>query len=193
MVPVTVRSSIAAPREEIFDFVADLASRTAWMDHFISGFRLLHPRSAGVGAAARYRLHAPMMRIWVQTQIVEAERPRRIVEQTRGGRLDRTQGGITFEFSRQGKGLTRVEMTIWMEPGTPRERVLEKLGTRRWLKRRAKGALERLRQVFEERPEGPLARASVAGWEPQKAPRFGVELADQPDVHTGSGRGASSG
>jgi uncharacterized protein YndB with AHSA1/START domain len=193
MVPVTVHTSIAASREEIFDFIADLANRSAWMDHFISDLRLAHPRSAGVGAAARYRLDAPRMKIWVETQIAEAERPRRLVETIRGGHSNRTHGETVFDLSRQGRSLTRVEFTIWLEAGTPRERILETLGLRRWMKRQAKNALERLRVVFEERPDKPLARATVAAWEPQKAPRFGVELADQPDVHTGSGRHAPSG
>lgn len=193
MVPVSAHTSIAAPREEIFDFVADLAARPSWMDHCTSELRLAHPKSSGVGAAARYKLEAPRYAHWLETQIVEAERPRRIVEATRGGRANRTRGEIVFELSRQGRNLTRVEMTVWSEPGSPRERMLARLGARRWMKRQAKSALERLRAVFEERPDEPLARASVAAWEPQKAPRFGVELADQPDVDTGSGRRASSG
>ena len=193
MVPVHVHATIAAPREDVFDFVVDLANRASWMDHCTSGLRLAHPKSDGVGAAARYRLEAPFYRVWVATQIVEAERPRRIVEHTRGGHSNRSDGEIVFELSRPGKGLTRVELTIWSQPGTARERFLEKLGARRWVKRQAKIALARLRAVFEERPDEPLARTGVAGWEPQKAPRFGLELADQPDVHTGSGERASSG
>jgi uncharacterized membrane protein len=193
MVPVTVHTAIAAPREEIYDFLVDLANRPAWMDHSTSDLRLVHPKTTGVGAAVRYRLNLPRNRQWVESQIVEAERPRRILEATRGGRSNRTRGEVLFELSRQGQSLTRVEMTVWSEPGTPREAFLEKLGARRWTKRQAKTALERLRAVFEERPDEPLARATVAGWEPQKAPRFGVELADQPDVHTGSGQRASSG
>ncbi|MEA2474605.1 MAG: hypothetical protein QOE06_2520 [Thermoleophilaceae bacterium] len=193
MVPVSVHTAIAAPREEVFDFVADLANRASWMDHCITDLRLAHPKSHGVGAAARYRLEAPRYRPWIETQIVEADRPRRIVEHTRGGRSGRTRGEVVFDLSRQGRSLTRVELTLWSEPGTARERFLEKLGARPWVRRQAKIALERLRAVFEERPDRPLLRTSVAGWEPQKAPRFGLELADQPDVHTGSGRHAPSG
>ena len=193
MVPVTVHTVIAASREEVFDFLTDLSHRGAWMDHCVSDLRLVHPKSSGVGAAIRYRLELPRNRQWVESQIVEAERPQRILEATRGGRGNRTRGETLFELSRQGRSQTRVEMTIWSEPGTPREAVLEKLGARGWTKRQAKSALERLRAVFEERPDEPLARTTVAGWEPQKAPRFGVELADQPDSHTGSGQRASSG
>ena len=174
MLPVTVRCYISAPREEVFDFIADLAYRPAWTDHYTSDFHLAHPRSQGVGAGARYRLDAPRYGHWVETDIVEAERPRTVREVTRGGRLDRTGGEILFELSREGRGLTRVDMTIWNEPGTPREALKEKLGARRWLRRQSKVALERLRAIFEEHRDRPLARATVAGWEPLKAPRFGV-------------------
>jgi hypothetical protein len=34
-------------------------------------------------------------------------------------------------------------------------------------------SLRRLRKIFEERPERPLARAGVAGYEPLKAARYG--------------------
>jgi uncharacterized protein YndB with AHSA1/START domain len=193
MVPVHVHTTIAAPREDVFDFLCDLSYRGAWMDHCTSDLRMADPRTEGVGAAVRYRLQAPRYKPWVESQIVEADRPRRILERTRGGRANMTRGEIVFELTRQGRGLTRVELTIWSEAGTPRERFMEKLGARRWVKRQAKVALERLRAVFEETRDEPLARTGVAGWEPQKAPRYGLGLAEQPDVHTGSGQHASSG
>jgi hypothetical protein len=43
----------------------------------------------------------------------------------------------------------------------------------RWMNRQSKTALERLRLIFEEGAHEPLARATVAGFEPLKAPRFG--------------------
>jgi len=193
MLPVTAHTGISAPREEIFDFVSDLAYRASWMDSMISDLRLEHPRSQGVGAGARFRLQAPRYKPWIETRIVEADRPRRILEALRGGRSNLTGGELVFELSRQGRSLTRVEMTIWTEPGTARERLMEKLGARRWLKRQSRASLERLRAIFEERPDEPLVRASVAAWEPQKAPRFGLGPGTQPRVHTGSGRRASSG
>ena len=193
MLPVSARVAISAPREQVFDFVADLAYREAWMDHCISDLRLTHPKSHGEGAAARYRLQAPFYRPWLESQIAEADRARRILEITRGGRNGRTHGEIAFEFSRQGRDMTRVELTIWSEPGTPRERFMERLGARPWLKRQARVALERLRAVFEERPDAPLVRATVAAWEPHKAARFGVGPSSQPKVGSGPEPRASSG
>ena len=185
MLPVEAHAFISAPREEIFDLIADLTYRPAWTDHYEAGFRLESVRTHGVGAAARYRLKAPFYKPWVETEIVEADRPSRLVEATRGGRAGRTRGEVVFELFRQGRTLTRVAMTTRSEPGTPREAVMEKLGARRWLRRQSRIALERLRTILEEGPERPLARAGVAAWEPSKAPRFGL--------HPGAGPGEASG
>jgi hypothetical protein len=66
-----------------------------------------------------------------------------------------------------------VEVTFAIEPGTPREAFKERFGARRWMTRQVKTALERLRLIFEEGSKEPLARATVAGWEELRAPRFG--------------------
>jgi len=173
MLPVTAQASISASREEIYDYVADLALRPAWCDHFQKDYRLAGPRSKGLGAAARYLLDAPLSKLYMEVTIVEAESPRRIVERAHGGRNLRTNGGVTWELTRAGSGLTRVEMTYWHEPGTPREALKQRLGMQGWMKRQTKTALERLRLIFEEGTGEPLARATLAGFEPMKAPRFG--------------------
>jgi uncharacterized protein YndB with AHSA1/START domain len=185
VLPVTVHRVVSAPREDVYDLVADLAYRPAWTDHFTSSFRLEHPQSSGEGASARYRLDGPLNTLWLETRIVEAERPRRIVEALRGGRSGRTTGEVVFELTRQGRGLTRVEMTTWIEPGTPREAIKGRLGTRPWVRRRSRVALDRLRAIFEEGREAPLERATVAGWEPRKSPRFGVSPRPEPRVPSG--------
>jgi len=174
MLPVRVHTFISASREDVFDFVADMANRPSWTDHYMKELRLENPRTLGVGAAARYRIDPPFYRQWVEAEIVEADRARRIVEGTRGGRLGRARGEVIFELDPQGRQLTRVDMTILSEPGTLREHVQEKLGARRWLRRRSKKALERLRTILEEPRTEPLPRATVAGWEPARAPRFGI-------------------
>jgi hypothetical protein len=169
VLPVSVHAYISAPREEIYDFVGDLAAREAWTDHFIEELRLLHPRTRGKGAAARFR----MGRRWAETEIVEDDRPRRIVEEGRAGRLGRTPTHSVWEFIPEGSGLTRVELTTWTEPPSLAERLREGPLPRRRMRRNWKTTLHRLRVIFEERPDEPLARATVAGFEPEKAARFG--------------------
>src|SRR3954452_16306882 len=174
MLPVELHVHISAPREEVFDLISDLGVRPAWSDNYQSHYRLAWPNSKGVGAGARYVLRAPMWKKWEETSIVEADGPRRIVERTQGGRGGKSKGGIEWVLEPVGRGLTRVDVTVWSDAGTPRERFKEGLGFCRWFKRRVKGSLERLRMILEERPDGPLARATVAGLESLKAPRFGM-------------------
>jgi uncharacterized protein YndB with AHSA1/START domain len=174
MIPVTAHAFISAPREELFDFIADFGARPAWCDHFMDDYRLAHPDARGEGAGARYLLDAPGYKHYVEVTIVTAERPRLIVEQMHGGRNGKTRGEIVWELTREAGGQARVEVSFASEPGTPREAFKERFGARRWTQRQLKTALERLRVIFEERPDGPLARASVAGYEPLRAPRFGA-------------------
>jgi uncharacterized protein YndB with AHSA1/START domain len=174
VIPVRVHTFISAPRERVFDLLVDMAARPGWTDHFMKDFRLESPRSSGVGAAARYRLDAPFFRQWVEAEIVEADRPRAVVEATRSGRLGGLRGEVSYELSPQGRSLTRVEMTVSWEAGTRREGLQQRLGARRWLRRRSKKALERLRAILEERPDEPIEHARLAAWEPERGPRFGT-------------------
>ncbi len=189
MLSVTVHAHISAPREQIYDLLADLSARPAFSDHHVKDFRLANPVPTGKGAAARYKLESPFNTHWVETTIAEAERPHRIVEATHGGRNGRTRGEIAYDLSRVSDTLTRVEMSIISEPGTPREAFKNRFGQRRWLKRQAKTSLERLRMIFEEPPSEPLARATVAGWEPSKGPRFGTSSRPVADPGSRPARG----
>lgn len=174
MVPVSAHTFISAPREEVFDLLVDMAARVAFADHFLDHFRLTSPRSSGVGAGARFQLDMPFNKTWAETVIVEADRPRRLVEHGRTGRLGRNATTTVYELTPQAGGVTRVEVTFASEPAHPAERLRESLGARRWMRRQQRKALERLRRLLEEPPEQPLPRATIAGWEALKAPRFGA-------------------
>jgi uncharacterized protein YndB with AHSA1/START domain len=174
MIPVTVNAFVSAPREDLFELIADYSVRPAWCDHFIDDFRLAHPTAVGMGAGARYLLDAPGYRHYVESTITEADAPRRLVESLHGGRNGRSRGEWAWELSREGRGLTRVAVRFAWEPGTPREAFKERFGSRGWTRRQLKTALERLRVIFEEEADRPLARATVAGFEPLRSPRFGA-------------------
>ena len=173
MGPVTVDTVISAPREAVFDFLGDLANHVAFTDHFMSEFRLARAKSDGLGAAARFRLENPGPKQWAEVQTVVFERPRRIVEEGRSGRFARNKFWAVWDLSREGNA-TRVELTFESEPGTRWDSFKESLGGRGWVKRQHKVALGRLRKVFEEPSDKPLARATVAGLEPMTLPRFGA-------------------
>lgn len=173
MRPIRAHVTISAPREEVYDLVADLAWRVAWCDHYQEEFRLTRPRSSGVGAAARFHMKPRFNHTWVEVAIVEESRPRVIRERLRLQRLGRTPGWAEYTFEPVGASATRVEMVLWTEPATRVDGFKEGLSTRRWMRRQLKTSLERLRKIFEERRDAPLARAEIAGFEPAKAARFG--------------------
>jgi uncharacterized protein YndB with AHSA1/START domain len=173
MRPVRAHVTISAPREQVYDLVADLAARPAWCGHFQREYRLTRPRSSGEGAAARFLVKAPFNRTWVEVAVTEAARPRLLRERLRLGRLGRTPGYAEYTFDPAGHGATRVELSFWTEPATPLDSFKESLGARFWFRRKLGRSLNKLRGIFEERRDQPLARATIAGYEPAKSPRFG--------------------
>ena len=176
---VTVSTVISAPREQVFDFVCDLAGRPAFTDHFMRDYRLARVDPVGAGAAARFQLRAPLAKEYAELQITEADRPRRIVEEIRVGRRGRNRSVAVYDFTVESGGTTRVELTTYSEPATRVDRMKE-IGAAGWLRRQTRKSLERLRRIFEEPPRGELKRASIAGYEPAKAPRFGAHAGMDP-------------
>jgi uncharacterized protein YndB with AHSA1/START domain len=176
---VTVTTVISAPREAVFDFVCDLAGRPAYTDHYMRDYRLARVNPVGEGAAARFQLRAPFAKEYAELEIREADRPRRIVEEVRVGRRGRNRSLALYEFSPEGRGATRVELTTYSEPATWIDR-LKEIGAAGWVRRQSKKSLERLRMIFEEPPKEPLMRATIAGYEPAKAPRFGAPAGMDP-------------
>jgi len=142
-------------------------------------YRLARVNPVGVGAAARFRLRAPLANEYAELQISEADRPRRIVEEVRVGRRGRNRSIAIYDFSREGGGATRVELTTFSEPATPIDRI-KQIGAAGWMQRKTRKALERLRAIFEESQKGELKRATIAGYEPAKAPRFGAHTGMDP-------------
>jgi uncharacterized protein YndB with AHSA1/START domain len=172
---VTVETHISAPREKVYDFVADLAARPAFTDHYLEDYRLARLDAVGKGAAARFRLRGQ----WAELAITDADRPRRIIEEVKSGRRGRNRSVAVYDFSPAGGETTHVELTTLSEPATAIDRLRE-VGAARWIRRSTKTALERLRMIFEEPPDRPLARATVAGYEPLKAARFGAPTGMDP-------------
>jgi uncharacterized protein YndB with AHSA1/START domain len=170
--PIESRITISAPRDEVFEFIADMANRVAWMDHFLKDFRLNRVHSVGVGAGANFVIDSPLFPLRAEYQIVESEAPRYLRERGRIGRWGRTTGWTEWELA-ESYGSTEVTVTVWSEPGIRWDAIKEGMGARPWLKRQMSGSLRRLRKIFEEQSERPLARAGVAGYEPLTAARYG--------------------
>jgi uncharacterized protein YndB with AHSA1/START domain len=158
MGPISLSTSIDASRERVFDFICDLAIRSSWTDHFASDYRLERISASGVGAAARFRVDAPAGVRYMETVIAEAERPFRVVEHGRGGRLDRLPIRAVWEL--EGGPTTNLTLTFWTSPTSAFDRVRE-LGRTRWWRRRWRKALTRMREQIES--GGVATRTEVAG------------------------------
>ena len=163
MGPISAQVEVDAPRERAFDFVADLANRPSFTDHFISGFHLLRIESTGVGAGARFRLDITPQSLWFDATIVGLERPLRISERGRGGRVNRIPCATEWEFLPGPGPLTTVRVAFWTEPSHSLDRVREILGgSSFWLERNWRTALRRLRDLLEAGEPSPH-RVVVAG------------------------------
>ena len=93
MDPSTVSVTIARPREEVFEYLADIANHPEFTDHFLMDWRLTREDSYGLGAGARFRVAAPGNRFpWGDSTFVEVDPPCRIVE-SRPRRASSTASG----------------------------------------------------------------------------------------------------
>jgi hypothetical protein len=163
MGPVSAQVEVDAPRERAFDFVADLANRPSFTDHFVSGLHLFRIESYGVGAGARYRFNVAPQAIWFDTTIESMAPQVRISERGHGGRENRVPCAIEWEFLAGPASLTTVRVAHWTEPRHPLDRAKEILGGASfWYERNWRTALRRLRDLLEssDPPPKPL---SVAG------------------------------
>ena len=158
MGPITVTTSIDAPRERIFDFICDLATRPSWVDHFASDYRVERIPASGRGAAARFRVDAPAGVRYMETVIAEADRPHQVVEHARGGRLDHIAMHLVWEL--EAGPTTTVRLTFWTVPPSIFDRIRE-TGRERWWRRRWAKALTRMRDLIESGAQVP--RVEIAG------------------------------
>jgi uncharacterized protein YndB with AHSA1/START domain len=161
MGPISAETEIDVPRERAFEAIGDLALRPAFTDHFLESFHLTRIESRGVGAGARFRVEAPLRRVWMDTTIVELDPPHLIVERGRGGRTNRIPNHTVWELTEGPGTLTTVRVAHWTEPGAV-DRGLELLSAGSvWQQKGWREALHRLREGLESGAWGgePLAVA----------------------------------
>jgi uncharacterized protein YndB with AHSA1/START domain len=149
--PLTVETTIARPREEVFEYLADIANHAEFTDHFREDWRLTREETYGEGAGARFKYKARLNRFpWGDATIVELERPRKIVEVGRTGKFNRIRTLGVYELERAAGNSTRVRLTFETQPKLLSDRFLESLGARGRMRRRLGKAMRRLRSILEE-------------------------------------------
>jgi uncharacterized protein YndB with AHSA1/START domain len=162
MDPVTVSTTISKPREQVFDYLADIANHAEFTDHYLVDWHLLRENTIGAGAGARFRVKAPLSRFsWADMTFADIQPPFRIVEKGRGGKFNRIRIVGTYTLTPAPGDSTKVQYTIETEPVMLSDRLLEVLGSRSWNKRQAAKAMRRLRSILEE-GRGRGRRASIA-------------------------------
>jgi uncharacterized protein YndB with AHSA1/START domain len=150
MHPVTASIIVGAPREQVFEYLQDIANHPEFTDHYLVDWHLTRIDSVGLGAGARFRVKAPRNRFsWADVTFVEVDAPYRIVEAGRTGKNTRIRTLGVYELAAGSTGTTRVRFTFETEPATLADRLLEGLGGRGWFKRKNNRAMRRLRSILE--------------------------------------------
>jgi uncharacterized protein YndB with AHSA1/START domain len=163
MDPVSVSTTIGKPREEVFEYLADIANHAEFTDHYLVDWHLTREQSYGAGAGARFRVKAPFARFsWADVTFAEVDPPSRIVEQGRGGKFNRVRLLGTYTLTDGPDASTKVEYRFETRPVQPSDKLMERLGGRAWTRRQAAKAMRRLRTILED-DRGRGTRPSVGG------------------------------
>jgi len=148
--PVTVSTTVARPRGEVFEYLADVANHPEFTDHYMTEWRLTREESYGRGAGARFKVASPLNRFgWGDKTLVEVQAPYRIVEKGRGGKFNRIRSIGVYTLSPGPSDSTRVELSFETQPPLLSDRIMEALA-RPWYRRNMGKALRRLRSILEE-------------------------------------------
>jgi uncharacterized protein YndB with AHSA1/START domain len=149
--PFTATTTIARPREEVFEYLADVANHAEFSDHYLVDWHLLRENSYGTGAGARFRAKAPFSRFsWADVTLTEVTPPYRIVEKGRGGKFNRIRMLGTYTLTPGASGTTVVERTFETLPPLLSDKLLEALGGSSWTRRNIARAMRRMRTILEE-------------------------------------------
>jgi hypothetical protein len=161
--PFTVSTTIARPREEVYEYLADISNHAEFTDHYLVDWRLTREDPYGPGAGARFRIKAPMNRFsWGDMTFAEMQPPFKIIEHGRSGKYNRIRMVGGYTLSPGPGGTTKVEYSLETTPAMLSDRLMETFGGRSWSRRKAARAMRRLRSILEEgRDRGE--RVSVGG------------------------------
>jgi uncharacterized protein YndB with AHSA1/START domain len=151
MDPVTANVLIDRPREEVFDYLADIANHQEFSDHYLKEWRLTRVNSVGRGAGARFKIDAPLDRFgWGDMTFIDVQRPHKIVAAGRSGKFNRNKTWTTWTLSPSGHA-TKVEVTTEAEVNMATDKFLNAVLRRRgWLKRGLRKGLRRMQSILEE-------------------------------------------
>jgi uncharacterized protein YndB with AHSA1/START domain len=147
----TVTTTISLPREEVFEYLADIGDQAEFWDHYWVDWHLLRQDSYGTGAGARFRIKAPFNRFsWGDMSMAEVTAPFRILMRGRSGKFNRIRMIGIYTLSIGPGATTTVEYSFETAPQLLTDRLMEALGGAFWTRRQVTRAIRRLRIVLEE-------------------------------------------
>jgi len=144
--PVTVETTVAKPPAAVFDFLDLLPNHESFLDHWLVDWEFSGP-PRGVGAKARARANTVGSQDWTEFELLEAEAPRRIVEEGVGNNGKRRTRG-TYRFAEVPGGGTAIAFELeWLEASRA-ERLIPPL-SRAFVRRVNAKALRRLARQLD--------------------------------------------
>jgi uncharacterized protein YndB with AHSA1/START domain len=164
MEPITLTTTIAKPREEVFEYLVDVSNHSEFSDHCMVDWHLTREDSYGRGAGARFRVKSRFDRFsYGDVTLAEVTPPERILATGRSGRFNRIRTRSTWTLEDDGPGATKVTFETQSTPVLKSDELMEKfLRVRKTTTRCHARALERLRSILES-GEGRGAHTTVAG------------------------------
>ena len=114
MKPVTVAIEVPQSRERVYDFLDVLGNHEQFTDHFLVDWEVSGPAS-GVGAKARMKVKAAGRKEPLDMEVVAAERPRMIAEESVSAKGRRRTRG-TYRLEEDPNGGTIIEFELeWLQ------------------------------------------------------------------------------
>ncbi|HEY6638579.1 MAG TPA: SRPBCC family protein [Solirubrobacterales bacterium] len=147
MKPVSVVIEVPQSREQIYDFLDVLGNHEQFTNHFLVDWELSGP-SSGVGAKARMQIKSFGIKDPLDMEIVAAERPGMIAEESVSAKGRRRTRG-TYRLEEDPSGGTVIEFELeWLE-ATVLDRLTAPVA-RSFVRNANLRALQRLRVRLEE-------------------------------------------
>jgi uncharacterized membrane protein len=147
MDPVAVSVTVDKPREEVFDHLDVLANHAPFLDHMYKKWTYSGP-ARGVGAKGQATVVAPGSSEVAEFEVVESERPERIVEEGVSAKGNRRTRG-TYRFEQLSESRTRIDFELAWTAVPRSERIFPPL-SRVFLRRALGKAMRRLGKELEQ-------------------------------------------
>ncbi len=143
MKPVRVTIDLPQPRQDVYDFLDVMANHEPFTNHILKDWEYSGP-DRGIGSQARVHVSAGGRTDTVDIEVIDAERPARIVERNIGAGGTRVATG-TYTLTDRPEGGTHVEFEYAWQQVPLSERVMAPV-VRGMLRRANERAMERLAQ-----------------------------------------------